>query len=228
MPPQIAFLKRRFQKNFHFHAGFCTSGFTWGLHITFALEQHHVYHIKQHLLDWILPLGYSYTVAALVCCFYLLIKGLYYLFFLYACLGNPLDRGAWQATVHGVTRVGHDSATKPPPPLLSIWGFPGGSDGKESGCNVDPLTLNCTQVDEHRQTIKTPVICHLFHVPGVQKPFYCELFAVTWGYQIDLPTHFSWLFWKCYQLILCCYSSWLTWRWPEVSLCGLVTTLSAT
>ena len=25
-------------------------------------------------------------------------------------------RGAWQATIHGVARVGHDLATKPPPP----------------------------------------------------------------------------------------------------------------
>ena len=25
---------------------------------------------------------------------------------------NPMDRGAWQATVHGVTRVRHDLATK--------------------------------------------------------------------------------------------------------------------
>ena len=38
-----------------------------------------------------------------------------------------MDRGAWQATVHGVTRVGHDLATKPPPfylisqgPLVSV------------------------------------------------------------------------------------------------------------
>ena len=28
-------------------------------------------------------------------------------------LENPVDRGAWQATVHGVGRVGHDSVTKP-------------------------------------------------------------------------------------------------------------------
>ena len=28
----------------------------------------------------------------------------------------PMDRGAWQATVHGVARVGHDLATKPPAP----------------------------------------------------------------------------------------------------------------
>ena len=25
-----------------------------------------------------------------------------------SCLGNPMDRGAWQATVPGVARVGHD------------------------------------------------------------------------------------------------------------------------
>ena len=31
----------------------------------------------------------------------------------YSCLENPMDRGAWQATVHGVTRVGHDLVTKP-------------------------------------------------------------------------------------------------------------------
>ena len=33
----------------------------------------------------------------------------------YSCLENPMDRGAWQATVHGVARVGHDLATKPLP-----------------------------------------------------------------------------------------------------------------
>ena len=30
------------------------------------------------------------------------------------CLGNPMDRGAWWATVHRVTRVGHSLVTKPP------------------------------------------------------------------------------------------------------------------
>ena len=28
----------------------------------------------------------------------------------YSCLENPMDRGAWQVTVHGVARVGHDLA----------------------------------------------------------------------------------------------------------------------
>ena len=32
----------------------------------------------------------------------------------YSCMENPMDRGAWQATVHGDTRAGHDLVTKPP------------------------------------------------------------------------------------------------------------------
>ena len=34
----------------------------------------------------------------------------------YFCLENPMDGEAWRVTVHGVTRVGHNLATKPPPP----------------------------------------------------------------------------------------------------------------
>ena len=34
----------------------------------------------------------------------------------YSCLENPMDRGAWGATVNAVARVGHDLATKPSPP----------------------------------------------------------------------------------------------------------------
>ena len=30
----------------------------------------------------------------------------------YSCLENPMDRGAWQATVHGVARVRHDLVIK--------------------------------------------------------------------------------------------------------------------
>ena len=33
----------------------------------------------------------------------------------YSCLGNPTDRGVWLATIHGVTRLGHDLVTKPLP-----------------------------------------------------------------------------------------------------------------
>ena len=33
----------------------------------------------------------------------------------YSCLGNPTDRGVRLATIHGVTRLGHDLVTTPPP-----------------------------------------------------------------------------------------------------------------
>ena len=41
----------------------------------------------------------------------------------YSCLENPMDRGAWRATVHGVTRVGHDLETKPLPPPWFVYLF---------------------------------------------------------------------------------------------------------
>ena len=35
----------------------------------------------------------------------------------YSCLENPMDRGSWQTTVYGVTRVGHHLVTEPP----TLW-----------------------------------------------------------------------------------------------------------
>ena len=52
----------------------------------------------------------------------------------YSCLRNAMDRGAWQATVLGVARVGQDLATKPPP-------------GYEQACTFRWL---CSQVLEGR------------------------------------------------------------------------------
>ena len=37
----------------------------------------------------------------------------------YSCLQNPMDRGAWEATVCGIARVEHDLAAKPPDPQLT-------------------------------------------------------------------------------------------------------------
>ena len=37
----------------------------------------------------------------------------------YSSLGNPMNRGAWQASGHEVATVRHDLATKPPP--ISIY-----------------------------------------------------------------------------------------------------------
>ena len=38
----------------------------------------------------------------------------------YSSLGNPMDREAWQATVHGVARVRHGLETKPLQPCAHI------------------------------------------------------------------------------------------------------------
>ena len=39
----------------------------------------------------------------------------------YSCLENSMDREAWRATVHGVTRVRRNLATKPPPPFTCLY-----------------------------------------------------------------------------------------------------------
>ena len=42
--------------------------------------------------------------------------------FQYSCPENPMDRGAWQVAVHGVTIFGHGLAIKPlPPPPPPPW-----------------------------------------------------------------------------------------------------------
>ena len=76
--------------------------------------------------------------------------------FQYSCLENPMDKGAWRATVHGVARVGHDLVTKPPPPLLSYLqtisplllapdrvGMEGGGTGLSS-CHHSQVHINIT------------------------------------------------------------------------------------
>ena len=41
----------------------------------------------------------------------------------YSCLGNPMDRGAWQAEAHRSQRVKHDLATKQQTRILSASGL---------------------------------------------------------------------------------------------------------
>ena len=53
----------------------------------------------------------------------------------YSCLENPIDRGAWQATVHRVKRVGHDLATKPPPFPIACW-TPTDLEGLTFQCHI--------------------------------------------------------------------------------------------
>ena len=56
----------------------------------------------------------------------------------YSCLENPMDREAWQATVHGVLKSWtqlRDFFT------LGTLYFPGGLGGNESSCSVGNLGL---------------------------------------------------------------------------------------
>ena len=61
--------------------------------------------------------------------------------FQYSCLENPMDRGAWQATVHGVTRVVHNLVTKSNQPLLSRCSV-SASRGQENLKEFAPLSLS--------------------------------------------------------------------------------------
>ena len=56
----------------------------------------------------------------------------------YSCLENPMDRGAWQAIVHEVTK----SQTGLKQLSTHAWGFAHSSVGKEFACNTgDPGSI---------------------------------------------------------------------------------------
>ena len=67
----------------------------------------------------------------------------------YSCLENPMGRKAWQATVHGVARVGHDLATKPPP------AYPSPADLPNPGIKLGSLAL---QVDSLPTELKHIIV----------------------------------------------------------------------
>ena len=93
----------------------------------------------------------------------------------YSCPETPMGRGAWQATVHGVTRVRHELVTIPPPPpppppieasghttlLKSIYRVKGrlntsAEKNMEVRCSILPLShLNdqCYQVTRKRYPV---------------------------------------------------------------------------
>ena len=61
----------------------------------------------------------------------------------YSCLENPMDRRAWQATVHKIARVGHDWSIN-----ISygrMWDLVRDNDGK----NVKQINLGCKMCFKH-------------------------------------------------------------------------------
>ena len=81
-----------------------------------------------------------------------------------------MNRGAWQATVHGITRVRHDLATKPPPPSLRrLMPYPGLLHQSPWPCS-------------------RPLLTHSF-TGDTQTQFWLNL----WG--VLVHTKFVWAFW---------------------------------
>ena len=58
----------------------------------------------------------------------------------YSCLENPKDRGIWLSTVHGVARMGHDLATKPPSVQFSSVQFSSVAQSCPTLCDL----VNCS------------------------------------------------------------------------------------
>ena len=78
----------------------------------------------------------------------------------YSSLENSMDRGAWQATVHGVARVGHKFVTKPPP---IPWGLIGGCLPHPPSLSTRPSLKQADVRAGHEQREKHPDL-NLQHV----------------------------------------------------------------
>ena len=70
----------------------------------------------------------------------------------YSCLGNPMDRGAWQATVHGVTKS-RTRLKRPSTHSSTHWFF-------EAYVRGSPWTPTNTPVESERSLLWPIVILH--------------------------------------------------------------------
>ena len=53
-----------------------------------------------------------------------------------SCLKNPMRRGGWWATVHGVAKVGHSLATKQSPPILKTEIYSLEQKSQQTHCSI--------------------------------------------------------------------------------------------
>ena len=84
----------------------------------------------------------------------------------------PMDRGVWWATVHGVTEL--DTTER-----LSLWGFPGGSDGKESACNMEDLGLIPGWEDPLEEGMATHSSILAWRIPKDRGAWWATVHGVT-------------------------------------------------
>ena len=90
----------------------------------------------------------------------------------YSCLENPMDRGARRATVHGITRVGHDLATKPPPHMYPSSHL---EKRKNFALNVNNSSLEKLEEDPYFRM-------QVFSSEGYKKNF------ITFGLRVNVYT----------------------------------------
>ena len=91
-----------------------------------------------------------------------------------SCLENPRDRGAWWGPSMGSHRVRHDWSDLAA--AAAVAGFPDGSDGKDSACNVGHLDLIPGQEDPmergmatHSSILAWQILWTEATVPGIAK-----------------------------------------------------------
>ena len=73
----------------------------------------------------------------------------------YPCLENPMDRGAWWATVYGVPKSWKR--------LNLLQGFPGGTSGKEPSCQCTVCPSTTTQASSELLSVfrHWRINCHM-------------------------------------------------------------------
>ena len=121
--------------------------------------------------------------------------------FQYSCLGNPMDRGAWGATVHGVTK----SQTR-----LSAWhfhciymcacvcvcmyGLPWWLSGKESTCQCRRCGFDPGLEDPLEKEMATHSSILAWEIPWTEEPGGLHTVQGVATSRTRLHFHFLWCF----------------------------------
>ena len=95
----------------------------------------------------------------------------------YSHLENPMDRGAWRATVHRVSK----SRTQQKWLSTQPWGFPGGPAVKKLPANTEDMGSSLIQEDPTCWEATQPV-CHSYWASPVE-PMSCN----HWAHVLQLP-----------------------------------------
>ena len=107
----------------------------------------------------------------------------------YSCLENPMDRGAWQATAHGVTRVGHNLTTKPPPPLVRTTRRLQGFCSVGKMCVLSWVSQSVSSIIQSCQTLCDPTDCSRSGFPICHQLLELAQTHVHWISDAIQPSH---------------------------------------